>query len=109
MIFLVDAQLPPAMARWLSAKGYEAFHVSDFGMQTATDREIWEFAAVKGAVIITKDEDFATRRVLSAKGPVIVRVRLGNTRNSVLIAWLERGLPLMIDAIERGEVLIELA
>jgi predicted nuclease of predicted toxin-antitoxin system len=109
MLFVVDAQLPPAMARWLAAKGYQASHVSDLGMQSATDEEIWAFAAAHGAVIVTKDEDFANRRVLAAEGPVIVRVRLGNARNSALIAWMERGFSSVVVAIERGETLIELA
>lgn len=78
-------------------------------MQSATDNEIWDFAAVERAVIITKDEDFANKRILAAEGPVVVRVCLGNARNSALIVWLERGLPSIIDAIERGETLIELA
>jgi predicted nuclease of predicted toxin-antitoxin system len=68
MIFLVDAQLPPAVARWLSAKGYEAYHVSDVGMQRATDDEIWDFAADKRYVVITKDEDFANKRILATEG-----------------------------------------
>lgn len=32
MRFLVDAQLPPALARWLAAQGHEAEHVGDIGM-----------------------------------------------------------------------------
>ena len=108
MKFLVDAQLPIALARWLSACGHVALHVSDVDMSSADDDAIWDFAATEQAVIMTKDEDFATRRVLSQDGPVIVWVRLGNSRNAVLIGWLERGLPFVIEAIERGETLIEL-
>jgi predicted nuclease of predicted toxin-antitoxin system len=33
MRFLVDAQLPPALARWLAAQGHEAAHVGDLGLQ----------------------------------------------------------------------------
>lgn len=40
MRFLVDAQLPPALARWLTAKGYEAEHVADVGMASSSDIEI---------------------------------------------------------------------
>jgi predicted nuclease of predicted toxin-antitoxin system len=32
MRFLVDAQLPPALARHLVAAGHEAQHVADLGM-----------------------------------------------------------------------------
>jgi predicted nuclease of predicted toxin-antitoxin system len=32
MRFLVDAQLPPALARWLAEKGHDARHVADVGL-----------------------------------------------------------------------------
>jgi predicted nuclease of predicted toxin-antitoxin system len=38
--FLVDAQLPPALARALSERGYVAEHVADVGLLSATDAEI---------------------------------------------------------------------
>jgi predicted nuclease of predicted toxin-antitoxin system len=37
MRFLVDAQLPPALARWLAGKGHEAEHVADRQMEAASD------------------------------------------------------------------------
>jgi predicted nuclease of predicted toxin-antitoxin system len=40
--FLVDAQLPPALARVLSEKGHEAEHVADLGLVSATDSKIWQ-------------------------------------------------------------------
>ena len=39
MLFLVDAQLPPALARWLAAKGHQALHVADRQMETEIVRE----------------------------------------------------------------------
>jgi predicted nuclease of predicted toxin-antitoxin system len=59
MRYLVDAQLPPALARWLVVEGHEAEHVIDRRLETASDREIWDFALETEAVIVTKDEDFA--------------------------------------------------
>ncbi len=82
--FLVDAQLPPALVRWLSGQGYEAAHVFDLGLAGADDRLIWKRAADTGAVIITKDEDFALRRTLEDIGPAVVWLRLGNTRKAAL-------------------------
>ena len=40
MKFLVDAQLPPALARWLREQGYDAQHVEDLGLRDAEDRVI---------------------------------------------------------------------
>ena len=69
MRFLIDAQLPPALARWLTSKGQEAQHVADVGLASALDKEIWNYALAAGAVIVSKDDGFAQRRVLAAEGP----------------------------------------
>jgi predicted nuclease of predicted toxin-antitoxin system len=39
--FPVDAQLPPALARWLAEQGHAAEHVFDLGMAGADDKAIW--------------------------------------------------------------------
>ena len=37
MRFLVDAQLPPVLARWFVTKRHQAEHVGDKGMQAASN------------------------------------------------------------------------
>jgi predicted nuclease of predicted toxin-antitoxin system len=107
MRFLVDAQLPPALARWLAAQGHEAAHVGDLGMQAASDAVIWDHALASSSAIVTKDEDFAQRKVLADNGPVVVWVRLPNTRRRDLLAWFATVLPEILAAMARGETLIE--
>jgi len=109
MRFLVDAQLPPALARWLEERGHTAEHVADCGMAAADDRAVWEYALATSAVIVTKDEDFAIRRVLASEGPCVLWIRRGNSRRRELLAWFEVLLPAVLDALARGEPLIELA
>lgn len=107
MRFVVDAQLPPALARWLTSQGHRAEHVVDVELAGATDRTIWDYALDQGAVILTKDEDFALRRTLEVAGPAVVWIRLGNTRKGELLRWFEALLPEILKALERGEVLVE--
>jgi predicted nuclease of predicted toxin-antitoxin system len=107
MKFLVDAQLPPALARWLVAVGHEAEHVADRGMQAASDAEIRGLALGEHAAIVTKDEDFAQHHALTGMGPAVVWIRLRNTRRSELLAWFEAALPQILSALARGETLIE--
>lgn len=107
MRFLVDAQLPPALARWLSANGHEAEHVANLQMQAASDSTIWNYALQAGTAIITKDEDFAQRKVLKDTGLAVIWIRLPNTRRKELLAWFEKVLPIILAALERGETLIE--
>ncbi len=108
MRFLVDAQLPPALARRIETLGHSADHVFDCGLATASDNAIRAYAAKIGAVIVTKDEDFVVRRVLQEGAPV-VWVRIGNTRRAELLRRIEADFPAIVAALERGETLVEIA
>lgn len=105
---LVDAQLPPALARWLTAEGHDARHVADLGLAGAKDSDVWQHAIETGAVIVTKDEDFALRVQLGEGGPQVVWVRYGNVRRAELLRRLGVAWPEVADAVARGERLIEL-
>lgn len=59
MRFIVDAQLPPALAVWLRSRGHAADHVRDLGLAVQADEKIVELAVAVNAIIITKDSDFA--------------------------------------------------
>ena len=107
MRFLVDAQLPPALARWLAEQGHEADHVADHKLEVASDAAIWDFAATVSAAIITKDQDFALRKAIVKGGPAVVWIRIPNVRRRALLVWFESVLPDILTALERGEVLIE--
>jgi predicted nuclease of predicted toxin-antitoxin system len=106
--FLVDAQLPPALARWLAERGHTAEHVIDVGMAGANDRGIWTYAGEVSAIIVTKDEDVAERRVRAGGGPSIAWIRVGNTSRRDLLTWFRLCLPIIVEALERGEPLIEI-
>jgi predicted nuclease of predicted toxin-antitoxin system len=107
LLFLVDAQLPPSLAEALRQAGYQAVHVIDLRMLEATDRQIWDEAISRSAVLVTKDRDFSLRRLAGNAGPTILWVRVGNIGNRKLIELALRALPTITDAIERGEAVIE--
>lgn len=109
MRFLVDAQLPPALARWLASQTHDAEHVGDRGLQNAPDAAIWKHAAEHGCIILTKDEDFAVRRTLDLDGPAVVWIRRGNTTRAELLRWFSPLLPKVVEALQRGERLIEIS
>jgi predicted nuclease of predicted toxin-antitoxin system len=106
--FLVDAQLPPALARWIVTQGHQATHVFDLGFHTADDPVIWERARNEQAVIISKDEDFVDRWLLSDQPVSFVWIRKGNCSNRALLAWLEPLWPDALKRLEQGEKFIEL-
>jgi len=91
--FLLDAQLPPVLARWLQEAGHEVQPVREVGLREAEDGAIWSYAQAYGFVLLTKDEDFAMRAQQAQAGPVIVWLRVGNSSNRALCTWLEPRLP----------------
>jgi len=105
--FLVDAQLPPALARWLTEQGHQADHVIDLGLEAATDREIWRVAPQQEAVVVSKDEDFVTLVTLQPEQAQVVWIRLGNTTKRGLLQWFAPLLSQVEQALERGERLVE--
>ncbi len=108
MRFLVDAQLPPVLARWLREAGHEAHAVREVGLREATDTEIWHHALTVGAVILTKDEDFPQCALQTATSPVIVWLCIGNVSNRALSQWFLPQLPQIIKWIEQGVRVLEI-
>ncbi len=59
MKFIVDAQLPKSLARFLSERGFDAIHTLDLPGKNATDdREINRLSLEEKRIVISKDSDF---------------------------------------------------
>ena len=54
MTFLVDNQLPTALARFLASRGINCQHVLDIDLGGASDAAIWEYANRNDCVVISK-------------------------------------------------------
>ena len=108
MKFIVDAQLPPALARFLAEKGENAVHVLDLQMMTASDTAIWDLALKDGLVIITKDEDFQMRASVSQQFPQIVWVRIGNCSKKTLLEFFGKEWKKIKFELDKGANLVEL-
>lgn len=106
--FLVDNQLPAALARWLRAQGHEAEHVLELNLGQSPDTLIWQRASELGAVIVTKDEYFAQLTILRPDSVAVVWLRVGNCRTAVLLASFERLWPEILRQLDSGARLIEL-
>jgi len=106
--FIVDAQLPPALAKALRKRGLNAVAVREIGLREADDIGIWNHALENQSAIITKDEDFAERFQASPAAPIVIWLRIGNTSNRNLLAWLLPLWPEIERRIEAGDRLMEL-
>ena len=59
MKFLVDAQLPVSLARFLQSAGYDTWHTHDLPQHNATpDSFINQLSIQDQRIVITKDTDF---------------------------------------------------
>jgi predicted nuclease of predicted toxin-antitoxin system len=106
--FLVDNQLPIALARFLAAEGHDAQHVLDLRMDEADDAAVWAYAAAQGRTLVSKDEDFFHLAIRNPGAGTLIWVRLGNCRNQALISTFERSLDQLIAALQQGGRIIEL-
>ena len=107
MKFLVDNQLPAALARFLDSRGHNAQHVLDLQLDEADDSHIWNHAVTEGHALVSKDEDFLYLANRPGASGAFVWVRLGNCRKQALLAAFERSLPAIITALEQGHRVIE--
>lgn len=92
----------------LTEYGHQAEHVYDIGRGDAPDRELWQYALDHDAVIVTKDEDFAHMAPLGDPAPIVVWVRVGNTRRAPLLAWFEPLIDRIAEMVAAGDQVIEL-
>ncbi len=59
MIFLIDANLPFRLAKFLKQKGFIIIHTDDLpNKERTTDKEIRKVAMDQNLTVITKDSDF---------------------------------------------------
>ncbi|MCB0556810.1 MAG: DUF5615 family PIN-like protein [Phaeodactylibacter sp.] len=62
MRFIIDAQLPKSLSRFLNEKGHDAIHTLDLPERNATDDSIINEISIKERrVVISKDSDFYDR------------------------------------------------
>jgi predicted nuclease of predicted toxin-antitoxin system len=107
MRFVIDAQLPPALAQLLTSRGHRAEHVADIGLRDADDSPIWRYAVEKQAILVTKDEDFPHRLRQGGTAPIVLWLRIGSTSRRALLQWFEPLLPQVETMVQQGERLIE--
>ncbi len=109
-MILVDAQLSPAIAAWITREfSVEAVALRDLGLRDADDRQVFELGRQRQAVILTKDADFAVLVLRLGSPPQIVWLTCGNTSNAALRVILRSALPRALKLLAEGEPLVEIA
>lgn len=101
MRFIVDENLPPSVAVWLSGAGHDALHVSRLQLTGQPDNALIAAAKPEDRVIVTKDGDFDNR----SHEVRVMRLTIGNTPTHSLLAWLGTKLAGAICAARSGRTL----
>jgi predicted nuclease of predicted toxin-antitoxin system len=82
MKFLVDNALSPLVAQRLVNLGYDAIHVREIQMHTASDEAIFSRAQQDQRIIISSDTDFAQILALrNTTTPSLILFRKGSVRS----------------------------
>jgi predicted nuclease of predicted toxin-antitoxin system len=89
----------------LRKAGPEAQHVQEVNLRDADDAAIRAYANRNGAVVFTKDRDFAPTGEPAIK---VIWVRTGNVGTRALLDRVEAALPQLIGHLNEGAELVEL-
>ncbi|MCY7350388.1 MAG: DUF5615 family PIN-like protein [Cytophagaceae bacterium] len=93
MTLLLDAQLTPGLARWVTGRfGYTCYSLRHMDLHTAEDSEIFFKAREMNAVVITKDSDFLKLLDRFGPPPKIIWLTCGNTSNQRMREIFEKHL-----------------
>ena len=98
MKFLIDAQLPVRLARFLQNAGYNVIHTKDLPGQNATsDSEINALSIQDERIVITKDSDFVNSFLTIQQPHKLLLITTGNIQNSELEALVSANLLILIE------------
>jgi len=91
--FIVDTQLPPALAVFLKKKDFDATHVIEYPQREfTTDNEIISIAIRENRIVVSKDIDFFDHFLLKSYPPAILLLQVGNIKNRDLFVFMENHL-----------------
>ena len=107
--FWVDENLPLALAAWLASReGCKGEHFRSLGFQESPDRDVFLRARGAGAIVVTKDEDFANLVTTLGGPPQVIWVRTGNVRTLALLDLFNSRFDSIMKHLTAGAPLIGL-
>jgi len=104
MKFLVDAQLPVRLARFLQTSGYDTIHTTDLPQRNATsDLEINSVSIQEERIVITKDADFVNSFLTIQQPYKLLLISTGNVKNNTLEALFSENLQTLAELFQQNQ------
>ena len=101
MRFLVDAQLPYLLSKWIRDEGFEAIHTEDLPNKDETeDEEIRMLSIQSDYIVITKDLDFYDSHLLRNSPWKLLLITTGNIKNHRLLNLFRRNFQEIVNQFE---------
>lgn len=108
MKFLVDAQLPFRLKKWLIEQGHDAIHTDDLPDKHLTsDNDIIIIAEREDRIVISKDSDFYQHNLIRGAPKRILFITTGNIVNKELIRLFELNFLTIENSFNSGSNVIE--
>jgi predicted nuclease of predicted toxin-antitoxin system len=103
---LIDAQLPPGLKLMLVEAGHDSLRSSKSNRAIRMTHRCGDTPSSNETLFLTKDEDFAVRRLREPHSPTIILLRVGNCSRAALV-WLTPLLGSIEALVAAGETVIE--
>ena len=88
MKLLLDENLSRRIVPMLQTAYPGSTQIALLKLETATDREIWEYAKSKDFVIVTRDSDFHELSTLYGAPPTVIWLKTGNQSKTYVLRSL---------------------
>lgn len=85
-----DAMLSPRLVKRLADIYPGSLHVDSVGLETASDRAVWEHCRNHNYIVVTKDEDFGELASVLGVPPQVIWIRRGNCSSKEIEALLRQ-------------------
>lgn len=107
MKFIVDTQLPPRLAHYITSVGYQTVHTTFYeNGHLLDDNTIVVIAKEEDRTIITKDSDFLDNYVIHGAPPKVLVLEFGNISNKDLLKLFDDYFNEVIISFEQGNNIV---
>ena len=103
MKLLFDGNLSPRLPEALADIYPGSVHVPGWGLGSADDSSIWQYAKDNQFTIVSKDSDFQERAVLDGQPPKFIWLRVPNSSSQEIENLLRAAFPVVTRFIQEDQ------